>query len=311
VTCVCTIAGERGVEPAISVVIASMGRAEKLRRSLAAFDHLRPETPPFEVIVVLDGADPATRDVAQQPHRFPLRFLEQRRKGVGPAKNLGANDARAEHLIFLNDDTRPDPGCLLAHLGAFKRHGPCVVVGRVDWDPTQEITPYMSWLAPNGHLFNFSRLPLDEPVPWDACWGAHLGLPRDWHLEDPFEAAFPYPSLEDTEWGFRLARRDRPIRYEPAAVCLHDHHYDGPADFRQRARISGAATRFTVRRHPSLLWPLVLRPSVVALLMTALTAVPTNWRRQHRWDLDFRWNYVWGILSGQRRARLHPERERT
>ncbi len=297
-------ARDRGVQPAISVVIATVGRAEKLARSLEAFDRLHPDTPPFEVIVVLDGADPATRAVADEQHRFPLRLFEQLRSGNGPAKNLGARHALAPYLVFLNDDTRPDPGCLLAHLRAQERYGPCVLVGKVDWDPAQETTPYMAWLAPNGHQFNFSRLEPHGPVRWDACWGAHLGVPRDWHLEEPFDEAFPYPSLEDTEWGFRLAHVGRPIRYEPDALCFHDHRYDGPADYRCRARISGAATRYTVRRHPALLWPLILRPAAAAAASLLLALWPGRWRCDTLWDLDFRWNFVWGTLTRQATTRV-------
>ena len=298
-------AGERGVEPAVSVVIATKGRAEKLGRTLAALDDIHPDTPAFEVIVVLDGADPATQTAAHEPHSFPLRVFGQPRSGNGPAKNLGARHALAPYLVFLNDDTRPDPACLLAHLRAQARYGPCVLVGKVDWDPMQEITPYMEWLAPNGHQFNFSRLRPHEPVHWDACWGAHLGIPRDWQLEQPFDGDFPFASLEDTEWGFRLARQGRPICYEPEAVCLHDHRYDGPSDYRRRARISGAATRYTVRRHPTMLWPLILRPTAAAVASTLLALWPGRWRRDTMWDLDFRWTFVWGILTLQRQARIH------
>jgi GT2 family glycosyltransferase len=302
-------AGERGAEPAISVVIATVGRAEKLGRSLAAFNRLDTETPAFEVIVVLDGDDPAMRALAQEPHRFPLHVLEQPHQGNGPAKNLGARHALAPYLLFLNDDTRPDPGCLIAHLRAQERHGPCVLLGKVEWDPDREVTPYMAWLAPAGHQFNFSRLAAREPVSWDAIWGAHVGLPRAWHLEDPFDAAFPYPSMEDSEWGFRLIAKGRPARYEPDAVCYHDHRYDGPADYRPRARISGAATRYAVQNHPRLLWPLILRPAAAALATSLLALWPGRWRRDTAWDLDFRWNYVWGLVSRQRRARLHPGRD--
>ncbi len=292
------------MEPAVSVVIATKGRAEKLGRTLAALDDIHPDTPAFEVIVVLDGADPATRTMAHEPHSFPLRVFGQPRSGNGPAKNLGARHALAPYLVFLNDDTRPDPACLLAHLRAQARYGPCVLVGKVDWDPMQEITPYMEWLAPNGHQFNFSRLRPHEPVHWDACWGAHLGIPRDWQLEQPFDGNFPFASLEDTEWGFRLARQGRPICYEPEAVCLHDHRYDGPSDYRRRARISGAATRYTVRRHPAMLWPLILRPIAAAVASSLLALWPGRWRRDTLWDLDFRWNLVWGIVIPQREPQL-------
>ncbi len=293
------------VSLSVSVVIATKGRPEHLARTLGAFDGLAPETPPFDVIVVLDGADPATLDAGRQTHRFPLRVLAQSRRGNGPAKNLGVEHALAPYVVFLNDDTRPDPACLVAHLRAQERFGPCVLVGRTDWDPQREVTPYMSWLAPRGHLFNFSRLEPHQLVHWDACWGAHIGLPREWHLEVPFDAAFPFPSLEDTEWGFRLGRRGRPIRYEPDAVCFHDHRYEGPDDFRVRARVSGAATRYAVHRHPKLLWRLIVRPVGAALAASGLALWPGRWRRETLWDLDFRWNYVLGFFSRQRRARFH------
>ncbi len=299
------------MEPVVSVVIATIGRAEKLERSLAAFDGLCDGTPAFEVVVVLDGVDPATRATARKPRRFPVRLLDQPRRGNGPAKNLGAEHALAPYLIFLNDDTRPDRRCIVAHLQAQATYGPCVLVGKVDWDPAREITPYMRWLAPRGHLFNFSRLEPHGPARWDACWGAHLGLPRAWHLEEPFDPAFPFPSLEDTEWGFRMARRGRPIRYEPDALCFHDHRYDGPTGFRPRARISGAATRHTVSRHPLTLWPLILRPAAAAVASIVLAAWPGRWRRDTLWDLDFRWNYIWGVVTRQRATRLPPSEGRT
>ena len=295
-----------GDKPLLSVVIATVGRAEQLAASLTAYEHLDEATPPFEVVVVLDGPTPAARAVASVPRPFPIRLIEQPRSGIGPAKNLGAGHAASDYVIFLNDDTRPAPGCLLAHHQAQQRLGPCIVVGHVDWDPQQEITPYMRWLAPAGHQFNFRRLNPERQIRWDACWGAHLGLPRAWLLDEPFDSQFPFPSLEDGEWGYRQTRRGRPMRYVPEAICLHDHHYQGPTDYRPRARISGAATRYTVRRHPTLLWPLVLRPAAAALVSSVIAPWPGRWRRETLWDLDFRWNYVWGMLTPQRRYRLTP-----
>jgi GT2 family glycosyltransferase len=286
------------------VVIATIGRADKLAASLAAYDRLDPATPPFEVVIALDGAGPDAREVASAPRSFPVRMIEQARAGIGPAKNLGAQHAEADFVIFLNDDTRPAPDCLLAHLRVQRDLGPCIVIGRVEWDPQRELTTYMAWLAPAGHLFNFGRLrPLRE-ARWDACWGAHLGVPRDWVLDEPFDPGLPFPSLEDGEWAYRQARRRRPLRYVPEAVCLHDHRYDGPADYRPRARISGAAARYVVRRQPRLLWPLIFRPLAAAVASSGLAAWPGRWRRETMWDLDFRWNFVWGIVTPQRRHKV-------
>jgi GT2 family glycosyltransferase len=291
-------------EPLISVVIATIGRPEKLAVSLAAYEQLDRATPPFEVLIVLDGAGPETRAAASAPRSFPVSVLEQDRAGIGPAKNLGARHAKADYLLFLNDDTRPAPDCLLAHVKAQRELGPCIAIGHVEWDPQHEITPYMRWLAPAGHQFNFSRLKPRRQARWDACWGAHLGVPRAWLLDEPFDPVLPFPTLEDVEWGFRQTRRRRPLRYVPDARCLHDHRYDGPADFRTRARISGAVTRYLVKRQPRLLWPILLRPMAAAAASSVLAVWPGLWRRETLWDLDFRWNYVLGLVTPQRRYRL-------
>jgi hypothetical protein len=133
-------------------------------------------------------------------------------------------------------------------------------------------------------------------------------VPRDWLLDEPFDPGLPFPSLEDGEWAYRQVRRGRPLRYIPEAVCLHDHRYDGPADYRPRARISGAAARYVARRQPRLLWPLILRPLAAAIASSGLAVWPGRWHPETMWDLDFRWNFVGGILTSQRRYRIpHPK----
>lgn len=290
-------------EPAIqiSVVIATVGRATQLGKTLEGFELLDPETPPFEIVVVLDGEDAASREVCTGERGFSVRVVKQEPAGPGPARNLGAEAARGDLVVLLNDDTRPHPGCLLAHAAAQSSLGPCVAIGRVEWDPDQECTLYMAWLAPEGHQFNYGRLDPSRTVPWDACWGTNLSIPTTWLLDEPFDPCFPRPAIEDGEWGYRLAQSGRPIRYVPDAVCYHDHRYDGPVDYRQRTRTAGAASRYVVRRHPELAWKLIGRPIVAAGVRCASMLWPGSWRREMTWDLDYRGNYVLGILQPRRR----------
>ncbi len=209
---------------------------------------------------MLDGENETLLELGRKDSPFPLRVVSQERAGPGPARNLGAKFANGGLIVILNDDTRPDPGCLVAHMGAQEELGPCVAVGRVEWDPEREVTPYMEWLAPEGHQFNYARLDPAQPVPWDACWGTNLAIPRALDVGRAVRSASPEPALKDGEWGYRLdADRGVRLRYVPEAVCYHDHRYDGPADYRQRARSAGAASRYVVRRHPELAWALIGR----------------------------------------------------
>jgi len=242
--------------------------------------------------VVLDGDDPDGREVLSHERPYPLRVLAQPRRGAGPARNLGAANAGAALVLYLNDDTRPEPACLLAHLRAHREHGPCMTAGHIAWDPAVETTPYMSWLAPRGHQFNFERLTPGAEMPWDAVWGTNLCAPAAWVLDEPFDPAFPNTCLEDSEWAFRQYRRGRRAFYVSDAVVLHDHRYTGPADFRGRARAYASAARYVARKHPALAWRFLVRPTAAAAARFGSLALPFCWRRETLWDLDFRLAYV-------------------
>ncbi len=283
-----------GVE--LSVVIVTVGRPRQLQVTLEAMEALDPATPPFEAIVVLDGAGTESGEVARRPRNYPVTVREQVRAGIGPAKNVGARCASGGLLLFLNDDTRPAAGCLLAHARAQERHGDCIAVGHVDWEPRRPVTRYMAWLAPAGHQFNYRRLPPHGRIDWRSVWGPNLAVPRTWLLDEPFAPDHPFMAMEDSEWGYRQERRGRPAVYVPDARCLHDHYYGGPRDYRSRALTSGAAARATARRHPALAAALVLRPVAAAKAALLLALLPWRWRRETLWDLHYRWHYVAGLL---------------
>lgn len=289
----------------VSVVIPTIGRSDRLERTLDDFGRLHPESPSFEVVLALDGGDPESRRIAAD-RPFPVRVVEQAAAGTGAARNLGARHSRGEFLLFLNDDTRPHPDLLLEHVRLQRRRGPCLVLGRVDWDPELPVTDYMDWLAPEGRQFNYARLTPGGEVDWTACWGTNLAIPRQLFWEEPFDDSLRVSALEDNEFGYRqLVKRGRRLLYLPAAVCYHDHRYDGPRDYRRRAFVAGGAARLLVRRHPELLVPLILRPLLAVPVESFTALVLGGWRQRHvRWQLDYRWHYAAGSLFVDRDGAL-------
>mgnify|MGYP000144444007 CR=1 FL=1 len=289
-----------GVE--LSVVIPTAGRAAKLASTLQALGEMAEGTPSFEVVVVLDGEDPATREALKRPWSFPLVVVAQPRLGAAAARNLGCRVAHAPTVLFVNDDTRPHPACLRAHWEAHVKFGPAGALGFTVWDPEAPVTPYMRWLAPAGHQFNFSRLKPYEVIPWDACWTTNLSVPRSWVLDEPLDEGFPGAAAEDSEWGYRLWRRGWKILYLPDAVCFHDHPYTGPKDFRSRARMAGAGARLAVRRHPELVGIFMVKPLLACAARALTLLLPAKSYRQKLWDFDFRWNYLVGMVRGRKTA---------
>lgn len=106
-----------GQEPVfISIVIPAYNEAESLPATLEA---LRKQTfPRFETIVVANGC---TDDTAEVVRGRCDQFYELPERGLGPARNLGAEKARGELLLFLDADTLLEPGALEIIARKFKR----------------------------------------------------------------------------------------------------------------------------------------------------------------------------------------------
>ena len=82
-----------------SVIIATYNRADYLREclnSLASQTHKN-----FETIIVDDGSTDNTKDLIKS---FPVKLLTQKHLGPAKARNLGAEQARGEILVFIDAD---------------------------------------------------------------------------------------------------------------------------------------------------------------------------------------------------------------
>lgn len=97
--------------PLVSVCLVHHNRPELLRRALTALDMQTYEK--FEVVLVDDGSDTATlREldlIEAEPRRFPLKLIRSRNNYLGAARNLAAQNASGEYLIFHDDDNVSDP----------------------------------------------------------------------------------------------------------------------------------------------------------------------------------------------------------
>jgi GT2 family glycosyltransferase len=103
--------------PAVSIVVPTCGRQASVRRLLRALA-ARVGADPIEVIVVGDGIRATECGVGHpQAWPFPVRVIEQARAGAAVARNTGAREARADLLLFLDDDVEPARETIAAHVG--------------------------------------------------------------------------------------------------------------------------------------------------------------------------------------------------
>jgi glycosyltransferase involved in cell wall biosynthesis len=122
-------ANRKAVSPVfISVIIPAHNEEEFLPMTLEA---LRRQTyPRFETIVVANGCSDRTADVVKD---MCDQLYELEERGLGPARNLGAEKAHGELLVFLDADTILKPEGLSIIARKFKRrHSAGTLKGRPD-----------------------------------------------------------------------------------------------------------------------------------------------------------------------------------
>jgi glycosyltransferase involved in cell wall biosynthesis len=111
-----------------SAVIATRNRPELVCR--AVFSVLRQTLGNIEIIVVIDGPDPATAQALTQFSRYPEVTIEQLPASVGgaEARNKGVRKATGTWIAFLDDDDEWLPGKMQKQLNLALQNGSSDVV---------------------------------------------------------------------------------------------------------------------------------------------------------------------------------------
>jgi GT2 family glycosyltransferase len=188
------------------------------------------------------------------PGGFALEVVEQERSGAAAARNRGAAAARADILLFLDDDVVPEPQCVAAHRAAHEAPGERVVIG-----------PYWPVHAPETGLFRiavrnwweeqFARIGRSgHRFGYRDLLSGNLSLRKSlFERAGGFDARFPDAGCEDWELGVRLLALGVPWRFEPAAAATH--HERETMTLRRslaRGRIEGSGTARIEALHPEL-----------------------------------------------------------
>jgi glycosyltransferase involved in cell wall biosynthesis len=121
---------ERIGEPAVSVVVPAYDDPQSLRATLRSLtDQTLPKSA-FEVIVVDDGGRRVLEDVVLGARTdLDIRYLRTANGGPGPARDVGAAQARGNYLAFVDHDCRPRPDWLRSYLDDFDPRARAVYVG--------------------------------------------------------------------------------------------------------------------------------------------------------------------------------------
>lgn len=240
--------------PALSVVISTLGMYPSLRRVLDRYSDQDAPSGSFEVLVVVDAADPDPAAVTEVigDREYPVRMLRGGVAGLSANRNVGRRAAEAPVVLFTDNDTLPEESMVAEHVEWHRRHPePEVgVLGHVRWARELRVTPFMRWLD-HGIQFDYPNIAGVE-AGWGRFYGANVSLKRAMieRTGDFDQERLPY-GYEDLDFAYRASRHGLRLLYNRRAVVEHLREMDLEF-YKRRVRRIAVAERQFVRKHPEI-----------------------------------------------------------
>jgi GT2 family glycosyltransferase len=216
-----------------SVVIATKGRPEILRETLASIERCAP--PPGELIVV-DGdergsAREAVESLRKSTPGIDARYLPSE-PGLTRQRNAGARAAGGDVVVFLDDDVQVDPGLFAALARGYEDAAVVGATGVVVEESARRLVGKSSPLRRlllgrrgEGRMtrFGYPRRLHDQSVERDVEFmpGCLMSGRRELVARVGFDERLTgYGLAEDEDFSYRLSRLGT-LRHLPDASVIH------------------------------------------------------------------------------------------
>ena len=194
----------------------------------------------YEVVVVDDGGRPAaSRVVSDFEHTMHMKLLRQRNGGPASARNLGAESATGEFLLFTDDDCEPDPHWLYFMLQELHESPDCLVGGRVDNSLVDN--PYS---AASQFIVDAAYAYYNATTETARFFASNnMGLCRDsYHGVGGFDRSFR--TSEDRDLCDRWRQAGGRLRYAHEALVHHAHEHTLGSFWHQHLAYGRGAWRY-------------------------------------------------------------------
>jgi glycosyltransferase involved in cell wall biosynthesis len=244
----------------VSVIIPTYNRKEVLRNTLLSLCEQTYPATEYEIVVTDDGSTDGTGEMVRSLHMpCSLRYFRQQNRGPAAARNLGAQNARGELLIFLDDDMTADSYLIEEHVVCHSQHPGSLVVGAM-----QTTIPVEIKLPPFTRIYSLSLRGLDRiavpdgSLPPEHCMIGNLSVKKgDFHrigmLDDRLFSEKRWTGWEDVDLGYRAVKHGLQIRYHPRALSLHnDYSVADLGTFCKRAKVASQMAVALFEKHPDL-----------------------------------------------------------
>jgi GT2 family glycosyltransferase len=186
---------------------------EDFRHCLQALGSAQPA--PTEIIVVADGDTTGSGEIAEA---FATKVLRtDTKRGPAYARNLGANEAQGDVLLFLDADVLVRPETVGQARELFERE-PELVAAFGSYDDAPGATNFFSEYKNLFHHFVHQTADKDASTFWSGCGAVRRAA---FLAMGGFDESYPRPLIEDIEFGHRLKAAGYKIQLRKTLQVKH------------------------------------------------------------------------------------------
>jgi GT2 family glycosyltransferase len=222
----------RAVPPETSIIVPVYNKVEYTRNCLVQLRRTLPPNFRGEIIVVDDASLDETPAVVAEFAAADARIRSLRNEqnlGFIRSCNRAAAAATGEVLIFLNNDTLPQPGWLLPLLKVLQEYPDAGAVGGKLLYPDGTLQEAGGVIFSDASGCNFGRHDRAAGAPLysflrevDYCSGALLATRRElFQRLGGFDERYAPAYYEDTDYCFALREKGYHVYYQPESVIIH------------------------------------------------------------------------------------------
>jgi GT2 family glycosyltransferase len=198
-----------------AIIIPTFNGAKRIARCLESLSQ-QTAGRKAEILVVNDGSND---NIAELVGRFSgVRLISQANAGPAAARNHGAREARADVILFTDDDCEPAPGWLDAMLEPFT--DPEVVGVKGAYRTRQ--SPLIARFVQAEYEDRYRMMARISNIDFIDTYSAAFKRERFVEMGG-YDTQFPVACAEDVELSYRMSARGWQMRFAPKAIVYHQH----------------------------------------------------------------------------------------